>query len=158
AEDSIDNIVMQDVLHHVPYPLAFFAEAQRVLRPGGRIVMTEPYASLFFRFVCKFAHPEPVDKRVKLFPPKEGEADPFAFTGEGAFASNQAIPTVLFYRDRKKFEARFPGLKILKRIRRSYFVYPLSGGFSGPQMLPRWLVKPAWGVEWCLRPMAPLMA
>ena len=43
ANDSIDNLIMQDVLHHLPYPLRFLAEAQRVLRPGGRLVMTERY-------------------------------------------------------------------------------------------------------------------
>ena len=31
---TIDNIVMQDVLHHIPFPLRFFAEADRVLRPA----------------------------------------------------------------------------------------------------------------------------
>jgi SAM-dependent methyltransferase len=161
---SIDNLVMQDVLHHIPYPLAFFAEAQRVLRPGGRIVMTEPYASPFFRLVCKIGHPEPVDMSVRLFPEEGASAmgggapDPVAFTGQGAFASNQAIPTVLFYRDRARFAARFPRLRILKRLRRSFFVYPLSGGFSGPQLLPRPLIPLAWGIEACLRPLAPLMA
>jgi hypothetical protein len=132
-----------------------------VLRPGGRIVMTEPYASIFFRVVCMFAHPEPVDKRVQLFPPDgapAGTPDPVAFTGSGAFASNQAIPTVLFYRDRAKLAQRFPRLKVLKRLRRSYFVYPLSGGFSGPRLFPRPLAPLGWGIEWLLQPLAPLLA
>lgn len=157
-DNSLDNIVMQDVLHHVPYPLAFFAEAQRALRPGGRIVMTEPYASPLFRLACKMGHPEPVDKRVELFPDSPQKPDPVAFKGEGAFASNQAIPTVLFYRDLKKFQTRFPRLRIAKRFRRSRFVYPLSGGFSGKQLLPNFLTPPAWFVEHCLAPLSPLMA
>ena len=158
ADGSIDNIVMQDVLHHIPYPLAFFAEANRVLRPGGRIVMTEPHASPFSRLVCYFAHPEPMDPRVKLFPTAPGEPDPVAFTGEGAFASNQAIPSVLFFRQLVQFRKRFPTLRLHKRILRSYFVYPLSGGFSGPQLMPRVLVPAAWGCEFLLRPLARLMA
>jgi SAM-dependent methyltransferase len=158
ADGTLDNIVMQDVLHHVPYPLAFFEEARRALRVGGRIVMTEPYASPFFRLACKMGHPEPVDKRVVLFPKAEGEPDPVAFTGTGAFASNQAIPTVLFYRDLKKFQARFPELRLVKRMRRSRFVYPLSGGFSGRQLVPNFLVPVAWFVEHCLAPLSPLMA
>jgi hypothetical protein len=47
---------------------------------------------------------------------------------------------------------------VVKRLRRSLFVYPLSGGFSGPKLLPRPLEKPAWLVEELLRPLAPLLA
>lgn len=157
ADGSVDNMVMQDVLHHVPYPLAFFAEAQRVLRVGGRVVMTEPYISPASRVVFKLAHPEPVEMGVKLFG-EEGEADPVAFAGEGAFASNQAVPTVLFGRDLGKFQRRFPGLRVVCRLRRSLVVYPLSGGFSGPRLLPGALVPLAWGVERLLGPLARWLA
>src|SRR5262245_15438712 len=33
---SIGALVMIDVLHHLPRPLEFLAEASRILRPGGR--------------------------------------------------------------------------------------------------------------------------
>ena len=60
APGSAANIVMIDVLHHVEFPVAFFREAQRVLRPGGRVVMVEPAitwgSALFYRFL----HHEPV--------------------------------------------------------------------------------------------------
>ncbi len=41
GEESFTNIVMVDVLHHIERPRRFFAEAERVLRPGGRII--EPF-------------------------------------------------------------------------------------------------------------------
>jgi len=44
AAGALGNIVMLDVLHHVEYPLHILAKAERVLRPGGRIVMVEPAA------------------------------------------------------------------------------------------------------------------
>ena len=155
AEGSVENIVMQDVLHHIPYPLRFFAEAERVLRPGGRIVMTEPYISPASRVVFRLAHPEPVVMSAEIF----GEnGDPSPLRGSGAFGSNQATPTRLFFKDRTKFEARFPHLKILSLHRRSLFVYPLSGGFSGPKLLPRPLEKIGWAFESLLKPVAPLLA
>ena len=41
-DNSFDNIVLFDVLHHLDCPLIFFSEAHRVLKPGGRIIMIEP--------------------------------------------------------------------------------------------------------------------
>jgi SAM-dependent methyltransferase len=154
---SIDNIVMQDVLHHIPYPLRFFAEAERVLRVGGRVVMTEPYISPASRVVFKLTHPEPVVPRRAIFG-EDATSDPTPLVGSGAFASNQAVPTRLFFKDRALFEKRFPRLRIVSRLRRSLFVYPLSGGFSGPKVLPRALERIGWGMERVLSPLAGLMA
>src|SRR5208282_1250180 len=36
---SVGALVMLDVLHHLPRPLEFMAEATRVLAPGGLMVM-----------------------------------------------------------------------------------------------------------------------
>ncbi len=156
-DNSLDNILMQDVLHHIPFPLQFLAEAQRTLRPGGRIIMTEPYISPASRLIFKFAHPEPVVPSASIFS-DDAAPDPSPLRGSGAFASNQATPTRLFYKDLAKFRRRFPQLQLLTRRRRSLLVYPLSGGFSGPQLIPAPLRKLAWACESLLRPLAPLMA
>lgn len=172
---SLDNILMQDVLHHIPFPLRFFAEAQRTLRPGGRIVMTEPYISPFSRLVFQLAHPEPVDMKAAIFAEGLPEPDPtrnlkienWKFVdpsplrgtgGGGAFASNQATPTLIFSRDLPQFQQRFPHLVLQRRLLRSLLVYPLSGGFSGPKLLPRFAEPLAWTLEKALTPLAPLLA
>ena len=157
-EETLDNILMMDVLHHIPYPLRFFAEAQRTLRPGGRIVMTEPYISPASRLVFKLAHPEPVDPSARIFSEEPGGGDPCPLRGEGAFASNQATPTLLFYRDLRKFQGRFPRLRLVLRARRSMVLYPLSGGFSGPKVMPHCLAPIFWPLEKILSPLSPLLA
>ena len=43
ADASLDGIVMTDVLHHIPDCTSLFHEAARVIRPGGRVVMIEPW-------------------------------------------------------------------------------------------------------------------
>jgi SAM-dependent methyltransferase len=42
---SVDLVLATETLEHVPRPAAFLAEARRVLRPGGRVVLTVPFAA-----------------------------------------------------------------------------------------------------------------
>ncbi|MCU1277972.1 MAG: SAM-dependent methyltransferase [bacterium] len=42
GDDSFDLVLIRDVLHHVPDPAGVVAEAERVLRRGGRLVVLEP--------------------------------------------------------------------------------------------------------------------
>jgi SAM-dependent methyltransferase len=148
---SLDNLVMLDVLHHLEVPARFFAEAERVLRPGGRVVMIEPASTPLSRLVFALAHDEPV----------ELGADPLAAATPGArrdpYAANQAIPTLLFGRDRARFGRRFARLALTERRRLSLFAYPLSGGFRRAALIPAALVTPLLRLEdlvlWLLGPL-----
>lgn len=42
---SVDVVLATETLEHVPEPSSFLAEAHRVLREGGRIVLTVPFAA-----------------------------------------------------------------------------------------------------------------
>jgi SAM-dependent methyltransferase len=131
ADGSLGALVLFDVLHHVPAPRAFFAEAARVLRPGGRLVMCEPFIGPLSYPVYKFLHEEPVDL----------SADPLAPAARDArdpFDSNQAIPTTLFARARGRaaFEQAFPALAVRAVERLAGPSYPASGGFSRGPLLP----------------------
>jgi SAM-dependent methyltransferase len=134
GDASLGAIVLFDVLHHLPAPRRFFAEANRALRPGGRVVMCEPYMSPLSYLVYKFLHVEPVTLRVDPL-------DPAAPAASGAtrdpFDSNQAIPSLLFGRGRRAFAEAFPALAIRSIGYFSGFSYPASGGFSRRAWLPR---------------------
>lgn len=45
ADGSLDLIVSNEVLEHVPHPGQAFAECARVLRPGGRMIVTIPFSA-----------------------------------------------------------------------------------------------------------------
>lgn len=145
--NSFDNIVMFDVLHHIEFPRKFFAEAERILRPGGRVIMVEPGITLFSWPFYHFIHPEPV--RMTADPLVDGDADP----SRDAFDANQAIPTLLFGRDAARFHQAFPSLRVVTKQWVSLFAYPLSGGFKPWSLIPHGAVAPVLKLEDALAPI-----
>jgi SAM-dependent methyltransferase len=137
ADRSVGALVLFDVLHHIPSPRKFFDEAVRVLAPGGRIVMCEPYMSPASYAVYKLFHEEPVIMNVDPLTPHRDQS------GSDPFDSNQAIPTLLFGRKRPDFAAAFPALSVRSVERMSGFSMPASGGFSHRAFLP-WPVWSLW--------------
>lgn len=141
ANQSFDNIVLFDVLHHIENVTLFFNEALRVLRPGGRVVMMEPYISLASWPIYHFLHPEPVNFRQNPLDWVEPVPD------RKPFDANQAFATVLFERQHSSFQKKYP--QFIKRYHRrlSFFAYPLSGGFDKPSLLPMKLLEPVLALE-----------
>jgi len=127
---SVGALVLFDVIHHLPAPRRFFAEAARVLRPGGRVVACEPYVSPLSYPVYKLFHDEALDLGADPWRDADGGRDPFD--------ANQAIPTLLFFgRGRTTFAATFPALAIQGVERLAGPCYPASGGFSRGPLLPQ---------------------
>jgi SAM-dependent methyltransferase len=127
AEGSLRAIVMTDVFHHIPAARAFLAEARRCLKPGGAIVMIEPWFSAWSRFVYLRFHHEPF----------EPNATRWEFPATGPLSgANAALPWIVFYRDRHIFEREFPQL-LVRRIRPMMpIAYLLSGGVAMRSLMP----------------------
>jgi SAM-dependent methyltransferase len=140
GEASLGALVLFDVLHHLPSPRRFFEEAVRALRPGGRIVMCEPYMSGASYTIYKLFHEEPVALDGDPLADQQGAVDRDGAAARDPFDSNQAIPTLLFGRARAAFEAMFPELAIAGIDHLAGLSYPASGGFSRRPLLP----LPAW--------------
>jgi SAM-dependent methyltransferase len=126
---SLRGIVMTNVLHHLPQPGLFFAEATRCVRPGGVVTMIEPWVTPWSRFVYSRLHHEPFEPETPLWElPASG---PFS-------GANDALPWIIFARDRTKFEREFPEWRIetIKPI--MPFRYLVSGGVSLRSLTPSW--------------------
>jgi SAM-dependent methyltransferase len=151
ADAEVANLVLLDVFHHLADPARFLDEARRVLSLGGRVVIVDPYCSPFSTPIYKRFHHERTDLSAQAFGRDE-------LTSAAPLESNQARATLAFYRDREGYRRRWPTLPIVSDRRFSFLVYPLTGGFTRPPLLPTWLYGPLRGVERALEPLAPLLA
>lgn len=140
---SVDAFIMIDVLHHIPDVRAFFREAERCLKPGGRIAMIEPGNTAWGRFVYQNFHHE-------AFDPSAG----WEFESKGPLSTaNGAIPWIVFHRDQTAFLDEFPQFEILKTQFHTPLRYLVSGGFTLRQLTPSWSYCIVKGLETLLIPL-----
>jgi len=151
ADGSVANLVLIDVFHHLARPAAFLDEAVRVLRPGGRVIVLDPYCSPVSTPLYRRFHHERTDLGVDPF----GD-DPQV--GTSSLASNQARATLAFFRARSHLTTRWPALVVVERSRLALLAYPLSGGFTGRRLVPVRLGRALQRLEPALAWAAPALA
>ena len=154
ADNSLANIVMIDVLHHLQRPLTFFEEARRVLKKDGRIILIEPFPSPISLVIYKIFHPEPFVFDVDVFSKNKGDK-----RSKRPWDSNQAIPFLFFFKHKNKFELIFKKkLEIIKKQKFGFLLYPLSGGFENRQLVPDFFLPALKIIERLLNPFKDLLA
>lgn len=123
---SLSVIYMLNVFHHIKNPQKALSEFYRCLKPEGKIIMIEPYNSIWGAFIYKKFHYEGFDEKAG-----------WTIKGNGDLSSaNNALPWIVFTRDREKFSNLFPNLKIIKIEPHTPFQYLVSGGFTRSSILP----------------------
>lgn len=147
-DNTLDNIVGVDVIHHFSDIDRAFQEMSRVLCPGGRLVFIEPFISPFSYMVRKLFHHEDLNMATD----KLHGGDKLPDQG------NDAMPTKVFWRERSRFTERFPYLRLIDLAISDPIVYPLTGGFGYRSVLPEGILEGMRKVEWMLRPLHRLMA
>ncbi len=124
--ESLDAILLLNVFHHIPKPYLFLKEAERVLKPNGKIVMIEPANTFMSRIIYKKFHHEPFDENGKI---EIEEGKPLSH-------SNQALPYIYFVREKKWFTENFPKLSVKQIKYHTPLLYLLSGGVSYYPFVP----------------------
>jgi SAM-dependent methyltransferase len=148
AAEALRGIVMTNVLHHLPRPLSFFADAARAVRPGGVIAMIEPWVTGWSRQVYTRLHHEP------FLPEGDWEIP----AGGPLSGANGALPWILFERDRERFEREAPAWRVRSVAPIMPFRYLVSGGLSLRSLAPA-ASFPLWrGLERALSPWSGQLA
>lgn len=135
SQESFNNIIAIDVLHHLENPINFFKEAERVLKPKGKLIFIEPAITKLSWIFYNFFHQEPVILNIN--PLCNATPDP----NKKPFDANQAIPELIFGKFYDQFTYYFPNLTLKKKAYFSLWAYPLSGGFKKWCLIPNSLVK-----------------
>lgn len=65
SNGALKGIVMINVLHHIPDVVSFFSDAATSIKPGGVIIVIEPWSTRWSHFVYRHLHHEPFELDVK---------------------------------------------------------------------------------------------
>jgi SAM-dependent methyltransferase len=128
---TVDAVVGLDLVHHLARPAAFFAEAARVLRPGGRIAVIEPWVSPLSYPIYRWLHQEGCTLGLDPWDPFGHEAT----DGKDPFQGDAAV---LWRLVRATQPSRWTdlGFEPPRVLRLNGFAYLLSLGFRKASLLP----------------------
>ncbi len=151
ADRSLRAIYAMNVFHHVSDPRTFFQEIERVVAPGGGIVMIEPYYGPLARLLFKrLFTQESYDTQAPDWPRHQRHLV--------ASDANQALSYIVLKRDLGRWELECPGLELVLDQPHTHIGYLLSGGVNFRQMVPDALGQPVLSLEQWLEPLNPLIA
>jgi len=103
-EESLDFVIASNMIHHIPYPIKFFREINRILKKGGKLVIFESYCSIFFQLATMIMKHEGFDFTLNVWDENNPKSDE-----ENAWHGNIAVPHLIFD-NRKVFKEKLGNL------------------------------------------------
>ena len=96
--ESFNFVIASNMIHHIPFPLKFFKEMNRILKKDGKLIIFEPYASVVCQLVSIIMKHEGFDFTLNVWDDKEAKSDEY-----NAWHGNIAVSNLIFD-DKNKFE------------------------------------------------------
>jgi len=131
-KNSISNIILIDVFHHLQFPSLALKEIHRVLIKKGRIIMMEPAMGLIPRFVYKIFHYEPNGFNLKI----NWNYIPKKIPSSNQYFAAQSLPWRAFFLKELNLKSKYK-IKLIKPF--CDFTFLLSGGYSYKALYPKFL-------------------
>lgn len=128
--DSVTNLILFDIFHHLRYPGTALNEFYRVLVPRGRVIIFEPCISLLGMLIFGLLHKEGLGlvNRIQVFAPKNWSPD------DDSYYAAQGNATRIF--GSRRYLPYLNGWNVIVKQKMSAISYVASGGYSKPQLYP----------------------
>ncbi len=130
SNESVSNLILFDVFHHLRYPGPALTEAFRVCTPRGRLIIFEPCISLLGRIVYGPLHAEPLalNEEITWQAPagwSPGDVDYYAAQGNASrvFLGGE-------------YQELLKSWKLVYKQRLSAISCIATGGYSMPKLYP----------------------
>ena len=124
-ESSFDYVIASNMLHHVPFPMKFFREMNRILKKDGKLIIFEPYSSVLLQCATLIMKHEGFDFTVDVWDEKKPKSDE-----KNVWAGNIAVPNLIFD-DKEKFEEKMGNYFNIKYEKLTEcFIFFNSGGVT----------------------------
>lgn len=130
ADNSVSNLILFDVWHHLEYPGDILEEFGRVLTSNGRVIIFDPDMGLLGRLVYGIFHHEPIGTFKDVVWHKESEVE----YEKLPYYAAQGQANKLFVGQSYASRLSNWDTKLVKRM--SKLSYVASGGYSGKQLYP----------------------
>jgi SAM-dependent methyltransferase len=131
-KNSISNIILIDVFHHLQFPGLALKEIHRVLIKNGRIIMVEPAMGFIPRIIYKIFHYEPNGFNLKI----NWNDTPKKIPSLNQYFAAQSLPWRAFFLKELNLRSNYK-IKLIKPF--SDFAFLLSGGYSYKAFYPKFL-------------------
>jgi SAM-dependent methyltransferase len=124
---SLRAVVAINVFHHLEDVSRFISEAALCVRPGGKILLIDPWPGKLAKIIYTRWHHEPCDT----------QAAEWALPPAGPLSGgNDALAWIVFERDKDRFAGRHPQWRVAEVKPMVNLRYFLSGGISLRCLLP----------------------
>ena len=107
-DSSFDYVVASNMIHHIPFPIKFFREMNRILKKNDKLIIFESYCSVIFQIATILMKHEGYDFTLNVWDEKNPKSDV-----HDAWAGNIAVPHLIFD-DKKKFDENLGNLFSIK--------------------------------------------
>jgi SAM-dependent methyltransferase len=129
-KNSISNIILIDVFHHLQFPSLALKEIHRVLIKNGRIIMVEPAMGFIPRIVYKIFHYEPNGFNLRI----KWNYIPKKIPLSNQYFAAQSMPWRAFFLKELNLKSKY-SIKLIEPF--SDFAFLLSGGYSYKALYPK---------------------
>lgn len=140
-DDECSHLILFDVFHHLRHPRTALRECHRVLQPGGRAIVFEPYVSVAGRIVYGPLHHEPIGSSDPIVP---DAPEGFAPDRDPYYAAQGNATRVFWNGEHPEI---LDGWELIARERIGAWPYALTGGYSKPQLYPASLYGVVSGID-----------